>query len=718
LEKAVRSACQACHCECGVLVYVKDGKVVKVEGDPDHPMSRGFICIKGSTYPELLYHPNRLKYPLKRIGRRRGEGKWQRISWDEALSIIASKLKEIKEKYGAQAICTSQGTGPKGNILSTVWLAYAIGSPNVTSIGHICWFPTMIAEYATLGGMVTAEAGPDYKRAKCIVIWGANPPQSHPAKGRDILLASARGAKLIVVDPRLTDLASRADIWLQVRPGTDAALALGMLNVIINEGLCNEDFVGKWCVGFERLSNHVRKYSPKKVSEITWVPAEEITKAARMYATTKPATLHRRVAIEHNTNATQTARAIVILSAVTGNIDIKGGNLFPIYPSKYVSGMKLRLTVPRPPRKVEEKRIGAKEFPLLSGPDAIFPIAHKPTLLKTIITGKPYPIKALFATNNLVINSENSKEAWAALKKLDFLVVADFFMTPTAELADIVLPVATWLEKDEICDYPSYTNYVSVRQKAIEPVYECWDDLKITLEIIKRMGVEGYLQWKNVEEYNDYRLRPMGITFEDLKKKAYIIEPMKYRKYESGLLRPNDKQGFNTPSGKIELYSSLFEKFGYDPLPSYVEPQISPVSTPKLAKEYPQILITGGKHIAYFHSEGRQISSLRKLVPDPLIEIHPETAEKLGIGEGDWVWIETPRGKGRIRQKAKLTRGIYPKVVHAQHHWWFPEEPGPEHGCWKSNINVIMPSDPPYDRICGATPLRGYLCKIYKDQEL
>ena len=328
--------------------------------------------------------------------------------------------------------------------------------------------------------------------------------------------------------------------------------------------------------------------------------------------------------------------------------------------------------------------------------------------VEAMLTGKPYPLKALYcAGGNPVINVQNSKRVMKALKNLELHVVTDFFMTPTAELADYVLPATTWLEREECCD-SSYTDYISARQKAIEPLYECWDDLKIVIELVKRIpwANREIVPWNNVNEYNEWMVRGMGITFDDLKKKGYIVVPHQYRKYEGN--------GFDTPSGKAELYSTIFEKHGHDPLPSYREPPESPLSTPELMKEYPLILISGKRHIAYFHSEGRQIPALRKLAPDPEVEIHPAAAKEANIKNGDWVWLETPKVKGeRVKFKARITPNIHPRVVSAPHGWWFPEKPAPEHCCFASNINVVLSADPPREEVCASVPTRGTLCKVY-----
>jgi anaerobic selenocysteine-containing dehydrogenase len=713
MEKVVRTCCQSSHSECGVLVHVKDGKVTKIEGDPNHPFTRGYVCVKAQAQPQLIYHPDRVTYPMKRAGER-GGGKWKRVSWEEALDDIAAKLTKVKEAYAPESFASTHGTGPRPSSLATTVLAHALGSPNVISTDlHICYAPSVIMGTCTFGSPVMMEQGPDYLSADCIMIWGGNPVNSHGPRGRDALEAKKRGAKLIVVDPRRIQLAQKADLWLQIRPATDAALALGMMRLIIEEGLYDKDFVTKWCHGFEQLKERVQPYTLEKVEEITWIPAQQIKEAARLYATTKPAVLHHRVALEHNINSSQTLRALNILIGLTGNIDVKGGNLISQPVEGYIRGHAIYAG--QDPRfrvdpKVEAKRIGIKEYPLIAGggPVKAFTFVHAGLATEAMLNGKPYPIKALYcAGGNPLVNQQNVKKLREALLKLDLHVVAEFFMTPTAELADYVLPVTNWLERDETCD-GMYMDTIAARQKVVEPPGECWDDLKIAIELVKRIpwADQRFIPWKDTDELNEFRVKGVGLSFEEFKKKGYVTVPHRYKKYEDS--------GFKTPTGKVELYSTIFEQLGYDPLPHFVEPPESPVSTPELLKDYPLILITGGRYINFFHSEGRQIPRLRKMVPDPLIQIHPSTAKEHGIKAGDWVWVETPQVKGeRVKLRAKLTTDVDSRVVNADHSWWFPEQPAPDHGCYDSNVAVIVTYDPPRDPVVGSVRTRGTLCRIY-----
>jgi len=702
----LKSTCRMDHGGCGALIHVRDGKVVKVEGNPEHPISKGWMCIKGLSSIYHLYHADRLGFPMKRAGER-GEGKWERIGWDEALDTIADKMKEVREKHGPEAIAVGMGTDR--NMQSQLYrLANIIGTPNYFSEGHVCYVPKVRTLEITAGGHF--EAGwfprmyyPYDVIPECLIAWGnqasfTSDDSPHPCSVgfRD---AVKKVKKLIVVDPRFTWEASKAHLWLQLRPGTDAALALGMLNVIINEGLIDKEFVDKWTYGFEQLEKRVQEYTPERVAEISWVPAEKIKKAARIYATSKPAILHPGVAIEQHVSTTQTIRALLCMIGITGNFDIPGGNMVC---DRTVKGTTSYLELhDRLSPEIAKKRLTSDKYKVITS--GFWPLIPA-NALNSILTEKPYPLRALFYVGyNPMVCAANTKKVYEALKKVEFMAISELYMTPTAELADIVLPAAMWLEKDEIhlnqCDW-GYT----IRQKAVEQIDERQSDWWIFFELANRLGES---EPSDVEGYMAESLKPAGMTFDELKEKGFVHlpEPFKFKKYE--------KVGFSTPSKKFELYSNVMESMGYDPLPHHQEPPESPVSAPALAREYPLVLTTGGRVKGFFHSEFRQIERLRRLNPDPFIEIHPDTASDLGIRDGDWVWVESPRG--RVQQKAKVITGIHPKVVHAQHNWWFPEDKGAEpslHGVWKSNINVLTDWEEA-DEAMSCNPLRSLLCKVY-----
>jgi len=532
--------------------------------------------------------------------------------------------------------------------------------------------------------------------------------------GKQLLEAHQQGTKLLVINPRFTELCAKADLWLQPRPATDAALALGMINVIIEEELYDKEFVEKWCMGFDELRGRAREYTPEQVAEITWVPKEKIVEAARLYATTKPAHLQTHNGTTYATNVLQTSRAIAILPALTGNLDINGGNVFAAqnYPPVLMYlGLRKML---RPSPESEDKQLGVNEFPLLAGSKSLRGYSHPPLVYKTMLTGQPYPIKALVNTTNNLISFEDSRGVAAALRQLDLMVNLDFFITPTAELADYILPPATWLEREDVIDSFNYGHYVCARPKVIEPVGECRDEDQMAFDLLKKMNLKFPVPISSNRELLDFQLKETGMDFEEFCRKGIVYGTIIERKYETGAMREDGKLGFNTPSGKVEFYSARLKEIGQDPLPYHKEPVESYIATPKIAKDYPLILIAGSRHIASFNSAGRNIHWLREILPYPTIEIHPDTAKELGIEEGNWVWIETPRGRGRVKQKAHLTSGIHSKVVHAQSLWWYPEESDRAKRWYEPNINTIMSWDAPYDPVCGSTLLKGGLCMVYR----
>jgi anaerobic selenocysteine-containing dehydrogenase len=417
-----------------------------------------------------------------------------------------------------------------------------------------------------------------------------------------------------------------------------------------------------------------------------------------LFAQFKPAMLEWGCAIEHTPKCVQTVRAVSMLPVLTGNIDVPGGWVFGMHGLGRFPSLIENLTP-----DASAKRLGADQFKLLGGEGADLPAAHIPTLLQAMRYGKPYPVKAfLVFGNNTLTTYANSSAVYEALMKLDFMVCADLFMTPTAELADIVLPAAAWPELDQLAGLPTVAaNVVLAQQKAVQ-IGECKADEEIFVELARRMKLPVCTE--PVKSVLDAQLAAGGlnITFDELKQTGFIKVPFKYRKYQDA--------GFKTPTGKIELYSTRFEQLGYAPLPYYEEPPESPISTPEIAARFPLVLTTGGRISFFFNSEHRQLEKLRKAQRDPVAEIHPETASRFGISNGKWMWIETRRG--RMRQKAKVTSGIDPRVIHVQHGWWFPEQPGPDYGVWTSNANLLTNNQPPYDPAMGTYQLRALLCRV------
>lgn len=677
--KITKSVCGMCHHLCGIDVHVANGKIVKVTPMKEHPFHQ--LCEKGYAIPELVHSPERLSNPLRKIN-----GEFKEVSWDDALDFIADKLTRIRQDYGAKALVVHLGFAFVRSHIQYVVRRFCdlYGTPNYTSGGSICFVARVIAYNLTCGALLN----PQLTGTRCAVVWGNNPVETMvPPHPNSLYAAVKEGAKLIVIDPKATRLAKQADIHAQLRPGTDAALALGLLNVIIAEGLYDKDFVEQWTVGFNELAEHVKEYPAEKVAEITWVPADTIRNMARLYATSKPAAISMYVAMDHSTNGVQALRAIATLMAVTGNIDVPGGNTYTSVARLNRLMTNLRL----PDRVAHDPGVGA-DYPLFTkfvGETQVLPV------IEQMVSQQPYPIKALIiAGNNAALTWPGTGKLEKGCKNLDLMVAMDIFMTDTAKMADVVLPGTTFLERAEIRDYLGRGySLAALGNRVIEPVGNSMEDWQIWAELGKRMGYAEYFPWNDSEELLNHLLDPSPISLEELKQKpgGIFYAEKEFKKYL--------KDGFNTPSKKVELYSETLKEYGYDPLPTFHEPTESPVSRPDLAEHYPLMFLAGGKTKAYTHSQYRNLPSLRRLVPEALLEIHPATARGLGISDGDWVKVESPRGG--IELKARLSEDIHPDIVSMLHGWS------------EANANYLI-DDTARDPISGFPGLRSVLCRVTK----
>ena len=710
-EKIIRSICFDCHSKCGVLAHVDGDEIVKIEGDPNHPVSQGMLCNKALSAKQIHNHPDRLKYPLRRVGPR-GSGEFERISWKEAMDEIETNIREITDEYGEGAFIIGQGTGRGSNH----WHMRANASFGLPGWGlcpvHVCLMPNLIPTMFTFGYFAFIDAA-DVRNANTIVEWGINPLTAWPGlQAPQLFEAKSRGAKLVVIDPRFTDLAAKADIWLQIRPGTDGALALGLMNVIIEEELYDKEFVDKWTYGFDQLAERVKEYPPEKVAEITWLSKEEIVETARLIAQNRPSTVTTSLGVCMHSNGMQNGRAICDLFAILGDLDAKGG----ILSNKFWDNM-LHPEISKLDPENLPKLLGGETKPLLTGPGGNpWPNA----VWDAITTGKPYPVKGMgFVADDAPMCYENSKKVINAMSELDYIFVKDYFLTDTAKMADLVLPTAHWTER-ESADEELYSDPcpVVIPQKIVDPPGEAWCDWQFWLELGKRFKPEWW-PWENVREMWQYRLKTfydIDMPWEELAEQGYFItyggEKREYKKYAKGLERPDGEPGFRTPSGRVELYSEGWAQFGYDPLPDYTPP--TSYENEMLAEEFPLVLMTGGRIYPFYHSAWTQISMQREIEPDPFIEMHPDTAKARNISEGDWLFVESPQG--RIKAKARLTKGIDPRVVHCPRPGWRDscEELGLEgYGNVEANPNVLVgaePSDPQY----GTPAMRSARCRLEK----
>jgi anaerobic selenocysteine-containing dehydrogenase len=779
--------CALCRSRCGCISVVEDGRLVAVEPDPSHPTGKN-LCVKGRAAPELVYATDRLLHPLRRT-RPKGDPDpgWARISWDEALDWTAARMREAAAGEGPEAVAFAVTT-PSGTAVSDGfgWIERLIrvfGSPNTIWGEELCAWHRDFATAYTFGVDI---GNPDFGRTGCLLLWGHNPSTSFLAQATAAAEAEARGAALVVVDPRRAGLANRADQWLRVRPGTDGALALGLAGVMIAEGWYDREFVRDWSTGpflvrddtdrfltgsdlaepgpaasyvawdraaerpvgydpraarfvapipepmlfgsvrcatrggpvacrpaFERYAALCRAYPPARVEQITGVPAAQVVETARLLWERRPVAYFHWTGLEQHSNATQTVRAISLLYALTGSFDAPGGNVRPSRPTVNDLGGRTAL-----PAAHWAKTLGFAERPL--GPGRHGWVTAR-DVYRAILHGEPYPIRGLIGFgSNMLLSQPDADVGRAALARLDFLVYADLFLTPTAALADVVLPVASAWEREGLRagfgPTPQGEALIQLRAPVVAPRGESRSDTWIVCELANRLGLGEAFFGGDEDAGHRFVLAPSGVTLEELRAKPEGVRvslETRYRRYAEG--GPEGRAGFATPSRRVEIYAQRFLDHGQAALPEYIEPAASPVSRPDLAARYPLVL-TSAKVVQFCHSQHRNLPRLRRHSPDPVVELHPAAAEPRGIGPDDWVLVETPRAS--MRARARLNTSLAPEVVCAQFGWWQGCEPlglpgydlaGPG----SANYNGVIGTEVA-DPISGTIPLRSYLCEVRK----
>ncbi|HLH92991.1 MAG TPA: molybdopterin-dependent oxidoreductase [Xanthobacteraceae bacterium] len=699
------STCWECSVCCGSLVTVENGRVTDIVPNRDQPHSKGAFCIKGIRGAlGVTYGPGRLLHPMRRAGPR-GSGNWTRISWEAALDEMADRLAAVRTQYGPLALAgaVSGAFFSRGAIVAL--LLRSLGSPNWMINQDLCGGCRAVSARA-MGLNITS--GEDIAHTNCILLVGRNPSAADPVQWAAIKAAKKRGARLIVIDPKRIPACDLADIWLRPRPGTDAAVALAMIDVMIEEGLYDRDFVERWCHGFEALKERAARYSPGRAAELTGMPAGQIVAAARLYAQ-GPSCFVSGHGIDAFSAGVQTFRAFHSLVAIAGNVDRLGGNRRVKTPRGFRSYLDL-LHMPqfRLPEEIERKTLGADRFPLWAGPRGWQTACHNPTVLDAILTGRPYPMRALYASGvNILVTYPNTQRTIEALRSLDFFAVAAHEMTPTAQMADIVLPKTTALEEEEVSFAPAGPIVLYTRNAA-PPHGEARCDLDIAVGLLDRLEARGaltrrFIPWRDQREFNEFILGDSGISLAELQRKGFA--EVAYR------LGNFDEQPFATPSRKVELFSETLRAAGLDPLPDYVPPAREAAADDVRAR-YPLILLTGDREKTYHHSRFRGQSWAEKVSPDPILLIHPDTARALGIDGGDWVTVETPAQLPPCRLRAKLSDATAPDVVSTGMGWWRPDAPGPQHGALDVNINAAMAYDGPFDPASGSPDARGLLCRV------
>ncbi|MEF9475310.1 MAG: IscS subfamily cysteine desulfurase [Candidatus Mariimomonas ferrooxydans] len=705
--------CGICPAGCWVVVtYDEEGRIDKVRADESSGF--GVICKLGEYSADIVYSKDRLLYPMRRKGSK-GTYEFERISWDDAYGIIVDRLNKIKAEHGPEATSVYTGRGsfelsmcdvfqPRGVAVSSASsVLFPFGSPNTMGVGALCYVSfAMIAPHVTMGGMLINMFS-DISNAQLIVVWGANPATDCPPLDlKRIIEAHKRGAQVVVIDPRRTMTAKLTDAeWVPIRPGTDGALALGMCNVIIREELFGEAFVRDWTIGFDVFARYVQHFRPEVVEEITGVKAETVVSLARHIAGANGASPVMYSGLEYSNSGVQSIRAIHVLWALAGQIDVPGGRCFTMRENRFPVNRECH--VPNPNVR---RALGRDSFPLYS---VYRGESHAIALPDAVLHGRPYRIRSLIILGSSLITSWPQPSVWRkTLNGLDFLVCIDRQLTADAAYADIVLPAATMYE---IESYMTYGPVFRIREKVIEPIGESRNDFFIMAELARRLGY-GELYPQNEEELLTHVLKGSGFTLEDVCTADGIVRVpavmMQYRKWEKGLLRADEMPGFDTPSGKFEIASSILEEHGYNPLPVYTEPQEGPVSSPGLFKKFPLIFNSGSRVTTDFRSQHHGIPGLLKERPEPTVTINSIDAGVRDISHGDIVRVMTERGQ--IDMRALVTDDIVQGAVDANMGGGGPV--GPE--AWqKCNINELTELNN-FDPISGFPVYKALLCDVVR----
>ena len=815
--RRVKTCCRACIANCGVIATVKNGRVIKLEGNPEDRMSKGRMCAKGLAGIQALYHPNRNKYPMMRVGKR-GANKWRRISWDKALDIIAHKLVETKQKYGAETVFCSTGGGGNPEIWSIARFCNIFGTPNWFEPGCAqCYLPRVLAYTMMYGGVDPSIADSNALEIydtentpiQTLVLWGTDPSYSCPASGGGAVAdLRAKGVKTVVIDPRLTPDAAKADIWLPIRPGTDVALMLAWIRYIMEQKLYDEEFVLKWTnlpylvdaetkmlwraeksdnpeipdifmvwdaktnspkpieypwndslepvlhgtftwegrtykTGYQMLWEQSEAYTLEYAGKICELDPKQVEAAIRLYAEYTPGGIALGVATDQSPNSVQAAMGTSILDILTGNVE-RPGSLLQRFKTSGVFDMPnypVPIAADKLPDEQLKKRLGGIEHKGLH----IWYAGHITSIFDAVLTGKPYkPRVWIDRSGNKMAAVADSQKVKRVIDELDFIVHMYMYPTSFSAYADILLPTEEWLETNMIVET---CNTLCARQQ-VTHLWETMDETLIWAKIAKRCAELGdeeckkafdaeYMgkdlpYWNSVTELWDHFLSRVGLTFDKLKQNTpytYMSkeEWKEYYVYRKEDVRTHLPQGFNTPSKKCEPYLESMITLGrtgqpfakcqlppaskdYEPLPYYMEPAESPKREDGLSEEFP-LIMTNGRVPFFHHNTLRNVPWLREIYPVPELWIYPTDAEKYGLEDGAWAWIESKRGK--IRAVVSVTEGIKPGVV-CMERFWNPETLQTKtHGWMETNVNMLTKADAPFNDVVGTYTLRGFLVKVY-----
>ncbi len=638
----ISTFCDICFWKCGAIAYVNDGKLWKVEGNPDDPLSNGRLCPRGTGGVGAHYDPDRLKAPLIRRNNR-GEEQWVEVTWDEAMSYIAEKMQKIKASYGPEAVALfSHGIG--GNFFKHTMKAF--GTPNISAPSFAqCRGPRDVGFRLTFGEDVSSPERTDIKNAKCLVLIGSHLGENmHNTQVQEFAEAIEKGASIIVVDPRFSVAASKAKHYLPIKPGTDIALLLAWMNVIVNEGIYDKEYVANYGFGFEQFAASIQSYTPEWAYPETGIEPEVIRETAREMARFKPATLvHPGRHVTWYGDDAQRSRAIALLNALLGSWGRKGGFYTPV-----------SMDVPAYPYPAYPQSTKGK----VDNPDHKYPFAHETIttgIREATITGKPYPVKGWFVyATNLLHALPNENETIKAIQNLDLLVVIDVIPSEIAGWADVVLPESVYLERFDDLNVEWFREpFVALRQ----PVIESPDDQKpnwwMAKKLAEKLGIGRYYPWNDIEEYFKHRLNAAGLSYKELKKNGIIRGAKQPIYFDEGV--PAE---FATPSGKIEFYSMQLQQAGFDPVPKYNRPASGPAGSFRLLY---------GRAPVHSFSRTQTNRVLMDMMSENEVWVNSDVAARLEVKSGDYVRLKNQDGVVSNRIKVKATQRIRPDCVYMVH---------------------------------------------------
>jgi thiosulfate reductase/polysulfide reductase chain A len=691
----VATNCEMCFWRCGVLAQVTDGKVVRVEGNPDHPLTRGRLCARGNAGVDLLYDPDRLKYPMLRTGAR-GEGKFERISWTRALDLLAGRLGELKAKYGPESVALFPH-GVASSFFSTLMKAY--GTPNSAEPAFAqCRGPREVGYALTFGQGLGSPEPVDLEESKMIVLIGSHLGENvFTSQITAFAEGLSKGAQLVVVDPRFSTAAAKADWWLPIRPGTDIALLLAWSHVLITEGLCDAEYLARYASGLAELSAYVREFTPEWAEEQTEIPAGQIRETARAMGAAKPAVVvHPGRHVTWYGDDTQRARAMAILTALLGSWGRKGGIFLP---------------TPLPRGKFQIPAFPESKRGRADGAGTTYPLASEEQgvtngLVEATLSGKPYPIKAWIIYGQNVLESiPQRQKTLRAMEKLDFIVAVDVMPMEQINYADLVLPEATYLER---YDMPAVvesakTPYLATRFPVIAPRHDTRAGWWIAKQLASRLGLDAYFPWQTPEEHLAKLVEPLHTTVAALKVRGAVSLPG--RPYIEDRL-PSDGPVFATEGGKIELYSHTLKSLGFDPLPRFTPPADPPPGSFRLIY---------GRSPVHSFARTQNNAALHALMSENELWIHTHSARDAGVGDGDRVRLQNTDGVIGAQVRVKVTEGIRRDCVYLVHGFGHKSK-AMRKANGRGASDTEMMSRVKVDPIMGATGMRMTFVRLIKGE--